>query len=157
VLRPQPRLTAVPSEAPYAAPGNANGHRPGSATLTSLPALPRPQAPRAPWTESKVRIPYVVITTQPWPTEWWRPPSERVATNGAVARPIEIVALPREEAPPAEAPRAPERIAEPVVRLPERARPSRQRRRGMLTRLAIVAIGVVISLIAVETASRRRS
>ena len=38
-----------------------------------------------------------------------------------------------------------------------RAAEARARRRGMLTRLALFAVGLVISLIAVETVSRRRS
>ncbi len=39
----------------------------------------------------------------------------------------------------------------------ERLAEARARRRGTMTRLAIFALGLLISVIAVETASRRRS
>jgi hypothetical protein len=136
-------------------------------------AAARAQEPafRAPWGELERQIPYVTITTQPFPLEWWTPPAMRAA---AVTRATELPASPD----PAPRPFAiikievadDAEVAEPA-RLEPRPRPlpasaaqpgprsvGRQRqRRGFLTRLALVAVGLVISLIAVETASRRRS
>jgi hypothetical protein len=175
----------------------------------------------APWGEPEHPIPYVVITTQPWPEEWWRPnpahdangspikaarPASQLASavdrvapvhaNGAgsngtglngtaplpVARQkvpfdVEVIPVIRAEAtsqptlPTTPIIRRDERAAaRPEARVPaasaapprrevgrERLATARARRRGMLTRLAIFAAGLVISLIAVETASRRRS
>src|SRR3954454_10546071 len=34
---------------------------------------------RAPWGELERELPYVTITTQPWPEEWWRPAGRRMA------------------------------------------------------------------------------
>ncbi len=232
-------LTARPepgsSHAPQAAIGVAASDRLRVAPWESIPA---------PWGEPDNPVPYVVITTHPWPEEWWRPnvvPVRREAEPGAdlsesrlaaagrvtairaVGRVTATGALERITAArlngagpsgagsngaetggsrprTASAQNGPSRIGfVPVVRggatppahddsLPvatplrddrasrregriesvaevrarrelerERLAEARARRRGMLTRLAIFAAGLVISLIAVETAARRRS
>jgi uncharacterized membrane protein len=143
---------------------------------------------RAPWGELERKIPYVVITTQPWPHEWWRPATEQTsAAERATAHPVDILARPRAQAAApfpdflpehrsiiaasagATASAAPS-PARTTAQTAQTARPPKarqrggaprrdpaQRRRGLFARLAIVAVGLVISLIAVETASRRRS
>ena len=125
---------------------------------------------RAPWEEPARKIPYVIITTQPWPEEWWRRTDRPGAsTTRATERPLEIVALPRmpELAPPEEAPPlvAPSRSAQQARRGSGALRADRRedrdragsRRRGSLGRLALFVLGLVISLVAVETATRWRS
>lgn len=147
----------------------------------------------APWGEPENAVPYVVITTQPWPEEWWRPNAKRIPRDGgpaadllesrlAAARhgpsrigviPVERGgAEPRARDDPAatstllEEDRAMRREARTqsiagvhAQRRIERERlaEARARRRGTMTRLAIFALGLLISVIAVETASRRRS
>ena len=178
----------------------------------------------APWGEPENPIPYVVITTQPWPEEWWRPnavhdangspikaarPASQLASavdrvapvhangagsngtglNGSAPLPVarqkvpfdvEVIPVDRGEpmpptttlpttlrSTPRRGCRRPSgsshavdcrRSRHPSVEVErERLATARTRRRGMLTRLAIFAAGLVISLIAVETASRRRS
>jgi hypothetical protein len=159
----------------------AQSSGPGS-VATAHAVLPAAQPSfRAPWGELERELPYVTITTQPWPEEWWRPaarhigsatattaanaiaratdpPSERLSAS-AVAVPVEaapaiaIAPLVKPESqPPADRPSpgaAPRRAAR---------RPNRNEapRRGFLGRVALVAVGLVLSLIAVESASRRR-
>src|SRR5204862_1792457 len=38
---------------------------------------------RAPWGELERQLPYVTITTQPWPEEWWRASHRPVAQAAA--------------------------------------------------------------------------
>jgi hypothetical protein len=188
----------------------------------AVPIAARPSAPaaepgfRAPWGELERQIPYVVITTQPWPTEWWRAPMHRAAAaQRATAQPAdlltrsgswdglaalataaaaapgraigvkvwdtpehttahdrsfapEMMPAPEMTAPemmpaPDHAP-TPEPVETPVAaprivsesRAVRRAR-AKENRRGLFTRLAIVAFGLIVSLIAVETATRRRA
>jgi hypothetical protein len=147
---------------------------------------------RSPWGELERQIPYVVITTQPWPAEWWRPrPQREAAAMRATAQPMDLLARPAAQAPAQAAIQAPEApvgikvwdtpahttahdlgdAAEPLV-TPAPSRPSsvshnraavrrrarpQQDRRGLFARLAVLAVGLIVSLIAVETASRRRS
>ncbi len=170
------RRGLVPVSTPFTgvlAPTTAPAVR--STAHTALPAA-EPSF-RAPWGELERELPYVTITTQPWPEEWWRPsaasartatrtstaiaataiaratdtPSERIAASAVAipvdsARPIAIVPLVRPEPsidmPAPETPRTTARTEAP--------------RRGFLGRLALVAAGLVLSLIAVESASRRR-
>jgi hypothetical protein len=152
-----------------------------SATIsTSHPALPAAEPSfRAPWGELERELPYVTITTQPWPEEWWRPaarrmtaaaatlasnaiaratdrPSERIGTS-AVAVPVDttpaiaIAPLAASEAIRESA--TPDRIRNRDARRTDRGEAPR---RGFLGRLALVAAGLVLSLIAVESATRRR-
>src|SRR4051794_40500515 len=61
-----------------------------SASRAALPAA-EPSF-RAPWGELERELPYVTITTQPWPEEGWPPAARRVATaatslaSNAIAR-----------------------------------------------------------------------
>ena len=146
---------------------------------------------QAPWGELEP-IPYVVVTTQPWPEEWWRPngsgphtvaagphagtagPDTRsdgrnIASTRPVPRQIAVIPIERGAAVPRAAPpvgerRAPDHPARRTAAATTNAAARRRRdaearaarRRGTLTRLAIFAVGLVISLIAVETAARRR-
>jgi hypothetical protein len=134
---------------------------------------------RAPWGEVERQIPYVVITTQPWPMEWWRPPQSReAAARRASDQPADLLARPAAQAAPPLLPEAtvgirvwdtpahtsahepvgmrvaPRKNTEPRSTV-RRAR-AQQKRRGLFTRLAVVAVGLIVSLIAVETATRRR-
>jgi len=208
--RPEPG----PARIPQAATNGAASDRLHVAPWESFPA---------PWGEPENPIPYVLITTQAWPEEWWRPSTMRARTdirsatdlpesrldaavnrvaagheydagpdgaglNGSTARPtngqhgpsrigvIPVVrggAMPTARDVPATAStllqddRAKRREshvqAAAEVRAQradlerERLALARSRRKGTLARLAIFAVGLVISLIAVETASRRRS
>jgi hypothetical protein len=148
-----------------------------SASRSVLPAA----APsfRAPWGEIERELPYVTITTQPWPEEWWRPaaprqtiatveatadaiaratdtPSERL-TRSAVAVPVEaarsIAIKPIAKLEPLHETQAPETPQAKRTLASARKQPPR---RGILGRLVLVAAGLVLSLIAVESASRRR-
>jgi len=240
VFRVPRRSSAPPVVAP---PDRPTWH----GALTARPGSPPPRASHAagaesdrlrvapwesipaPWGEPENAVPYVVITTQAWPEEWWRPNAKRVPRDGDGAaeflesRQSRLAAAGRlPESRFASGPRlngtGPDGIGEertapqqdraehspsrlgviPVVRggarpasnddvaaatrlQEERARRweahvqsiadvraqrnlererltlVRSRRRGSLTRLAIFAAGLVISLIAVEAASRRRS
>jgi hypothetical protein len=169
----------------------------------------------APWGEPQIQVPYVVITTQPWPEEWWRPNARRLPRDGDPADLPEsrLVAthpngtgsdgtardggsadgLPIDHQGPSRIGVIPvvrggvapaghddglhdatllreDRARRREVRMKSVARAqaqrrlegeqlaeARARRRGTLTRLAIFVVGLVISVIAVETASRRRS
>lgn len=150
----------------------------GTPKATAEPAF------RAPWGELEQQIPYVTITTRPFPLEWWHP---RPAFDSAIAR---ASAMPMDSVTPA-APvvqrdlmplfeiRQPAPAAAPGVRRAidqeasfgqpsayraddRQARPAtqakgrRRRRRGLAARLAVVALGLLISLLAVESATRRR-
>jgi hypothetical protein len=151
---------------------------------------------RAPWGELERQLPYVVITTQAWPEEWWRPPGSRAPrriddadrSSTLVAAAVAEATPPighRMQDPIARATDAPsERLAASVIAVPvdpirrigitaipkrsttvgtpapargRRRAPRREpARRGSLARLVLVAVGLVLSLIAVESASRRR-
>lgn len=167
----------------------------GTAHVPSAPTAPLQAEPafRAPWGELERQIPYVTITTQPFPLEWWTPPGMRAAAvTRATALPVDLVSRPTPtfqelpEAPnawlatepgaspvptvskpiAAEPMAAEAKTADPMpamtdvvaTRRPRTAPASREQRqrRGFVTRLAVLAIGLVISLIAVETATRRR-
>lgn len=157
----------------------------------------------APWGEPTEALPLVVITTQPWPEEWWRP-AARSAAQRATERPITVVPARVAPSPPppmaaaASAPAAPAPAARataagataPAAPAPAApataagaaapsavdydrwpamasgrptgwvARPSRHRprparvRRGLVARLAIVGLGLLVSLVAAEAAAR---
>lgn len=203
-------LTArLESEPSHAAPASS------VAVSDRLRVAPWESIP-APWGEPEQRVPYVVITTQPWPEEWWRPNARRLPPEGdTVAELPELRPAPghsngnsngagraqRDVGGMQEAASAPEirsrtgaipvhgdagstshddsseaallhedRARRREIHLEavgdvrtqrrlerERKAEARARRRGMLTRVAIFVAGLVISLIAVETASRRRS
>lgn len=134
----------------------------------------------APWGELEHPIPSVTVTTQLFPLEWWTAPGlRRTAVARATADPIELLArrssipiLPEPRPLVAEAtepdvgaPLAIEPTDRPAPReWPEHGarrtrsttRRSAHQRRGLVTRMALVAIGLILSLIAVETATRRR-
>ncbi len=136
---------------------------------------------RAPWGELEGGIPYVTITTQPFPLEWWTVPGLRsTAAAHAIADPIDLLFRPSnvlvEPAPEPDLAVELEQIAvivEPEEPAVERSTPelptaearrtrrttrrSARERRGLVTRMVLVAVGLVISLIAVETATRRRT
>jgi hypothetical protein len=151
---------------------------------TSAPALATPAhvalpaaepSFRAPWGELERELPYVTITTQPWPEEWWRP-SARAGTRASAAvaataiaratdRPSERVAASTVAIPVDSTPHiaiAPLAQTTPDGDIPapdtrsRRATRTEVPRRGFLARMALVAAGLVLSLIAVESASRRR-
>ena len=176
----QVRRGLVPVMAPFAAalaPTSAS-----QSVSTARAALPAAEPSfRAPWGELERALPYVTITTQPWPEEWWRPaarglgaatsalaanaiaratdrPSELLSAS-AVAVPIEaaqaiaIAPLGEPESRPNAAPPSPD--AGPG-RTARRANRNEAPRRGFLGRVALVAVGLVLSLIAVESATRRR-
>jgi hypothetical protein len=134
---------------------------------------------RAPWGELERELPYVTITTQPWPEEWWTPAARRrtaatpALAGNAIARATElpservaasVVAVPIDAGPRISV--APNAEPEPHIDAPapsaHRRRDGRRAvrneapRRGFLGRVALVAVGLVLSLIAVESASRRR-
>jgi hypothetical protein len=152
----------------------------GETAPPSTSALPAAEPSfRAPWGEIERELPYVTITTQPWPEEWWRPAARRTAvgtvdaaadaiaratdtptermTRSAVAVPVEaahsIAIKPIAKPEPAHETPAPE--TPKAKRTPASARKQAPRRGGR-GRLVVVAGGLVLSLIAVESASRRR-
>jgi hypothetical protein len=214
------RTEPAPSRAPRAASSIVPSDRLRVAPWESIPA---------PWGEPENPVGYVVITTQPWPQEWWRPNAKRVPRDGDAAAELKdsrgsrlaaASRLPesrldtgpglngtgaegnpgkRTAARPDAAEHSASRIGViPVVRggaTPasrddqatatrlhedrarrrearmqsiagvraqhnlerERLALARSHRKGSLTRFAIFAVGLVISLVAVEAASRRRS
>jgi hypothetical protein len=129
-----------------------------------------------PWQEATGTPPSVVVTTHAWPSGW---PMPRSATERAMARPIPIVparpdggddpGLLRTPAPaglherdgrtqaeraagaPAGRPATPashrRALGDPAAR-------GRTGRRGLLARAVMIAAGLIVSLIAVEAASR---
>jgi hypothetical protein len=108
---------------------------------------------RAPWGESESKNPFVVITTEPWPVEWWRVPRTAPLSAAATSNPMAVAASPfpaaRSRIVPLEVPQHADR---PRARTRRRETP----RRGLLARIALVAFGLVVSLLAVESASKRR-
>jgi hypothetical protein len=137
---------------------------------------------RAPWGEPEHADPSVTITTQLFPLAWWTAPGLRArpitrATSAPVDLVDRLVRIPIEpEYAPTDVPASEQELAaisrldvlevaaeartEPRAHEPRRsgraARRSAQHRRGFAARLALVAVGLILSLIAVETATRRR-
>ena len=119
-----------------------------------------------------MRLPFVVITTQAWPEEWWRAPrngavqtapstaAQRAISVATIARPVETAPVitvapmpaPTDMRQASHGPRDRPHGAEPTDRLPGR----RRRSRGTFTRLAMLGLGLLVSIVAVEAASRRR-
>ena len=129
-------LTARPEPAPA-----RTLEAPTNGTLSNRLRIAPWESVPAPWDEAENPVPYVVITTQPWPEEWWRAGPRDTPSNGSKPHPLTVRQVPSG-----------------INVIPVRARPrARARRRGLFTRLAIFAVALLISLIAVETASRRRS
>ena len=158
-----------------------NGWLPNGSSPSGTGSNPGQSAFRAPWGELEVGIPYVTITTQPFPLEWWTAPGLRTtAAAHATADPIDLLYRPSGIlVEPALEPALPVELEqvlviaepeEPAVdgfttdwptaearRARRTARRSARQRRGLATRMFLVAVGLVISLIAVETATRRRT
>ena len=160
--------------------GRASGQPGATAHRKPLAAQLTPLA-MAPWGEPARSVPYVVITTQAWPHEWWRP-ADRVATVSA-ARPISVVAarrapggsivpvIPAKDLPASSVAGAPtdgdhavaERAAAALGMAPPAASPAAhtslahgrgRSQRGLMRRVAILVIGLVVSIVAAETAYR---
>jgi hypothetical protein len=157
----------------------------GVATTRTTPQTALPPAEpsfKAPWGELERELPYVTITTQPWPEEWWRPAARQVARVSTAAVATAATAIARATDTPSERLSA-SAVAVPIDSAPQiaisptptppavgqtsttetstnretrRATRAEAPKRGILARLALVAAGLVLSLIAVESASRRR-
>jgi hypothetical protein len=115
------------------------GERIGPRRVVAIPIDPGPNhSMRAPWGEPDDPVPFVTIVTRRWPVDKPVPGRRGGERAGAIA----------------------EAVAEPVAR--ETSRDVRRRhstrpaRRRLITRLAMVGLALIASLVAAELAGRGR-
>lgn len=132
-----------------------------SAAITGVPqrpgsSLPGPRMVAAPWGEPSVAIPGVTITTCEVPRAWVRPQSPSLRPGGATVIPIRAANMPATGSAVAPTPRA--TITpfphQPRTWEPTPAVPPRRQAHGRFRRAATLALGLLVSLVAVEAAAR---
>lgn len=146
VIAPPERTTRPRRSAPA-----ANGR-------LAIPIEPVPAAPMlAPWGEPAEPFPWVVVSTRLWTDAWPGMGRADVAQARAVERPIDIVARPATPPPPApvQTRTPPVLVAHDPTSVPvPRLRGAPRPRRGFVARVALLAIALLVSLVAVEAATR---
>ena len=127
--------------------------------IDPLPAAPMP----APWGEPAEPFPWVVVSTRLWTDVY--PGMDRRGVIAAdiprvrpAGRPIDIVRRPATPLTPASEPTytRPTLVGahDPTPTPAERKRRAARPRRGFVARLVLLAIGLLVSLVAVEAAAR---
>ncbi len=114
---------------------------------------------RAPWGESPVIAAFAIVTTEPFPAEWWRRPRTAPVASDPFVRRVEATVHATEASGQIQIHAADATTITPLRHEPSRAMLGRKaaarKRRGMFARICLVVAGALISFIVIDATSGR--